>query len=696
MRRPARGGGSGAGQGPARGADGDDFLAIVRATVDGILVVDGSGQIQFANPAAAALLAREQRDLHELPFGMPMTDTGGFAQLDVATPDGSSVVVEMHVAPLRWRGSEARIVTLRDITKRVSTERRLARSEERFALSAKGANDGLWDWDRDRGRVHTSARLQEMLGRPRHQRTVTGEHLLALVHPEDREGLMQAVDRHVVGRTNRFRHEFRLRHQDGSWLWVMARGIAVFERGTVRRFAGSLSDISDRKRTEQELRRLALQDPLTGLANRALLLDHLRMAIERRRRTDAPFAVLFVDLDRFKLVNDSLGHSIGDAVLVEVGRRLESSVRATDIVARLGGDEFAVLIDEPDALEGVLVTVERLQAAIAVPIPAGGDLVHITASVGVARSEDVPLDPETALRYADIAMYRAKRAGGDAHEVFTETMHAQASSRLRLHNELRLGLARGEIVPYYQPIVALETGRILGFEALARWCRPTGAVLDAETFIDEAEEIGLIVPLGRHMLAEASRQLRDWRVAGFDIELLVNISQRQLDLADVAHQVSGLLDELALDGAALAIEITERSAIIQSETAAEQISQLRTHGVGIVIDDFGTGYSSLSAIHALPLTALKIDKAFVRGLVPGGSGGIVSTIIAMARTLGLVVVAEGIETVVERDRIRALGCERGQGFLFGRPVDAGEATRLLQDQGDGTATTRAVDAGCSP
>ena len=503
---------------------------------------------------------------------------------------------------------------------------------------------------------------------------------------------MQAVDRHVVGGSPRFQHEFRLHHQDGSWLWVMARGIAVFERGSVRRFAGSLTDISDRKRADLELRRLALQDPLTGLANRALLLDHLHTAIGRRRRSNAPFAVLFVDLDRFKLVNDSLGHSVGDVVLVEVGRRLESCVRATDTVARLGGDEFAVLIDEPGEIQSVLATVERLREAIAAPIPAAGHLVHVAASVGVARSEDVPADPETALRYADIAMYRAKRAGGDGYQVFAETMHTQASSRLRLHNELRVGLERGEIVPHYQPIVSLDTGRILGFEALARWRRPKGAVLDAESFIVAAEEIGLIVPLGRHMLAEASRQLRDWQSAGFDVEMLVNISQRQLDLADVAQEVRGLLDDLAVDGSALGIEITERTATIQSTTASDQICKLRSYGLGIVIDDFGTGYSSLSVIHALPLTALKIDKAFVRDLTRDGSDGIVATILAMAGTLGLSVVAEGIETTVERDQLRSLGCERGQGFLNGHPVPASEASELLRAQAEAPSGASALGA----
>ena len=340
----------------------------------------------------------------------------------------------------------------------------------------------------------------------------------------------------------------------------------------------------------------------------------------------------------------------------------------------------------------------RERPHIAVPIPAVGSVVHITASVGVARSEDVPPDPETALRYADIAMYRAKRAGGDAHQVFAESMHAQASSQLRLHNELRVGFERGEIVPHYQPIVSLDTGRILGFEALARWRRSAGVVVDADAFIDAAEDIGLIVPLGRLMLDAATRELRAWRAAGFDVQMLVNISQRQLDVADVAHQVAGLLGELGIDGSSLGIEITERTATIQSETATEQICRLRSYGLSVVVDDFGTGYSSLSAIHDLPLTGLKIDKAFVRSLVREGSSGIVATIVAMARTLELVVVAEGIETTLERDRLRALGCTRGQGFLFGRPVDAADATELLRAQADADAASTAPTPGpgCPP
>jgi len=672
------------GAGPrARAPAVGDLAEVLRATVDGFLVVDGRGRVRYANPAAAALLGRSERVLREATFGVPVTGAGDLAQLDVPRPDadGGDLVLEMHVAPGTWEGEEVRVLTLRDISTRVAGERRLARSEERFALSATGANDGLWDWDRESGRVHTSARLQEMLGRAPRVRDLTPSHLLGLVHPEDLDGLLEAVDDHLHGGRARFRHEFRMRRRDGAWLWVMARGIAVPRAREPRRFAGSLSDISDRKRAEDDLRRRALHDPLTGLANRTLLLDRVQGAIERRARSGAGFAVLFVDLDRFKLVNDSLGHDVGDAVLREVGRRLGTCLRATDSVARLGGDEFAVLLDEPDDLSTVLATVERVRQAIAAPIQAGEHVVHISASVGVSRSADLAPDAEAALRYADIAMYRAKRVGGDAYEVFLQTMHTQASSLLRLQNELREALEHHQIVPHYQPIVALDTGQIVAFEALARWRRAGRAVVDAHAFIEAAEDMGLIVPLGREILATACRQLRDWRADGFDVELLVNVSQPQLESAELSHQVADLIADLGVDGHALGIEITERTATVQSTAADEEIARLRANGCAIVIDDFGTGYSSLGAIHALPLTALKIDKAFVQQPDGDRAAGVLPAIVAVARALGLGVVAEGIETSGQRDRLQALGCERGQGFLFGRAVDAAAATRLLQAQG---------------
>jgi len=661
--------------------DADDFLAVVCATVDGILVVDDEGVVRFANPAAAAVLGRSEEELLDLPFGLPLTGSGGFAQLDVARADGAEMVVEMHVAPLWWHGAGARIVTLRDITQRVRAERALARSEERFALSAQGANDGLWDWSSETGLVHTSARLQEMLGRPRRPTDETVEDLLALVHPDDAEELQRAISRHLRGVSRRLRQELRLRRRDGAWVWVMVRGLAVGPSDRVERFAGSVTDITERRQAEESLRRLALRDPLTGLANRTLFLDHLHEAIERVRRADVRFAVLFCDLDRFKLVNDSLGHSAGDVVLQEIARRLERCIRRTDTVARLGGDEFAVLLDGPKDVATIVVTVERLRRAIAAPVVVGPHVVHVTASVGVARSEDLPGDPDTALRYADIAMYDAKAAGRNDYRIFTTAMQAQASARLQLHSDLREAAERGRFVPYYQPLVDLVDGSVVGFEALLRWEQAPASVVSAAAFIDAAEEIELIVPVGWQVLATAARQLRDWRASGFDVEVSVNLSHRQFVGVDAADQLAALLADLGLEGKALGIEITERTAIVHADAVVDQIARLRELGVGILVDDFGTGYSSLAAIHRLPLTALKIDRGFVADLDGAGSTGVVAAIIAMAGSLGLQVVAEGIETPAQRAVLRDLGCPLGQGYLFGAAVAADAASRVLQARG---------------
>ncbi|MGN6245335.1 MAG: putative bifunctional diguanylate cyclase/phosphodiesterase [Motilibacteraceae bacterium] len=665
----------------------DDFVDIVQVTVDGILLVDAAGEVRFANPAAARVLGRGLGELRELPFGLPMTGGVGLAQLDVARPDGSEVVVEMHAAPLRWRGVDVQVVTLRDITSRVSAERRLARSEERFALSAWGANDGLYDWDRDTGLVHTSARLQEMLGEQARELDVEPGSLWERIHPDDVESLRHGLDRHLAGDTGRFRHEFRVRRGDGSWLWVMARGIAVSDGEGLRRFAGSLTDVSDRKQAEEALRRLALHDTLTGLANRALFLDHLTEAIGRAHRSGTSFAVLFLDLDRFKLVNDSLGHAAGDVLLREVGRRVEQCVRATDTVARLGGDEYAVLLDVTDGLADVLSTVTRIRRAVATPLRVGSHVVYTTASIGVAQSRDVGTDPETALRYADIAMYAAKGAGRNSYRLFHPQMHVETARRLQTHSDLHAAVRQGRLFPRYQPIVELTSGRVVAFEALVRWRRSPGSVLDASAFIAAAEETDVVLDIGREMLARAAGQVCTWRAAGFDVGVTVNVAERQLLETDVVAEVGMLLRRFALDGAALAIEVSERAATLEAEGAVDQLARLHELGVGVLVDDFGTGYSSLAAIHQLPLTAVKIDRGFVHDLDDGASP-LVTSILAVARSLELRVVAEGIETVAQRDQLRALGCSQGQGFLFGQALDAAAATELLVAQASGRPEPR--------
>jgi len=672
---------------PARSAPGrvlseDPYLRVVEATLDGILVVGAEGRVRYANPAAAVVLGRREDELRRLPIGLPLTGGGGLAQLDVARPDGGNVVLEMHVAPLEWEGEVAHVVTLRDVTARALAERELAASEERFALSARGSNDGLWDWDDESGLVHTSARFQEILDEPPSDLVQPLGALLERVHPDDVDALRAAIARHVSGEPEQLQQELRARRADGSWVWVLAKGMAVHDAGHVRRFAGSLTDITERKAAEEALRRLALHDPLTGLANRALLLDHLRWAIDRFQRVGTPYAVLFLDLDRFKLVNDSLGHSAGDHLLVEVAGRLQRCVRSVDSVARLGGDEFAVLLDSPEDLDAVLRTAERIQAAVAAPLRLDDEVVYTSVSIGVARSEDGAPDPETALRNADIAMYQAKRSGRSSFRVFEPVMHAQGSARLRLHRDLRDAVRQGRLFPRYMPIVDLREGRVVAFEALLRWQRTPTLVLDAVDFIEAAEETDVIVPAGWQLLTQACRQVRDWRAAGYDVLATVNVSHRQLLDDTLADRIAACLAQYDLPGSALGLEISERTATLESQGASGQVEQLRALGVAVYVDDFGTGYSSLAAIHRMPITAMKIDKAFVRALEShAASDDIIAAIVAVARSLRLQVVAEGVETPAQRKRLLELGCELGQGYYFGRAVDAARATALLRSQG---------------
>lgn len=665
---------------PGRRDEGNgDLREVIRVTADGILVVSASGIVLFANPAAARVFGRTLAQLQQLPFGLPMVGGESAVELEVARPDGQFVVVEMQVAPIEWRGSDATVVTLRDVTDRVMAHRLLQASEDRYALTAAAVNDGMWDWDHLTGQVHTSSRLREMLGYPAQGRVEAPDRWLSRVHPEDLAGLMRAFSDHESGRTPRVAHEARLRRRDGTWMWVLLRGLAVREGDATVRFAGSVTDITERMQAEDALRKLALHDPLTGLANRALIIDRLQGAIDRRRRTGGEgFALVFLDLDHFKPINDSLGHAAGDALLVEVGQRIVECVRATDTVGRLGGDEFVVLLEAPADSDTVLRTVQRIRDALSAPFHGTDDGMHVSASIGILLGEDAPADPEAALRNADIAMYEAKTHGRDSYRIFASAMHEQAASRLRVRTRLQKAVASGDLFVRYQPVVDLGDGRISGFEALLRWRVDDGHVLDAAEFIDTAEETGVIVSAGWNVLETACRQVREWRDEGFPIHVAVNLADRQVTDPELANLVSTALTSAGVDGSALQLEITERAAVTPVTDAVVHLKECRGLGVDVVIDDFGTGFSSLTALHELPLTALKVDKIFVSRLDQDDE--VVKSILALARTLGLNVVAEGIETAEQRRQIHALGCGVGQGYLFAPALDADEATRLLRAQ----------------
>jgi diguanylate cyclase (GGDEF)-like protein len=443
----------------------------------------------------------------------------------------------------------------------------------------------------------------------------------------------------------------------------------------------------ERIRTELEesrehFRHAAFHDALTGLPNRALLTDHLKLSIGRaRRRPEHLFAVLFLDLDRFKNINDSLGHAAGDQFLVEIAWRLQGCLRPSDAVARLGGDEFAILLDGLDANEDAVRVAERVQDELARPFRLDGHDVYTTASIGITLCTSYYDSPEKILRDADTAMYQAKEKGKARYELFDATMHANVVARLHLENDLRRAVDQQEFQVYYQPIIALDTGRIAGFEALVRWCHPERGVVSPAEFIPLAEETGLIMELGEWVLRESCRQMRRWTL---DVQTLhplmisVNLSTRQFAQPDLVDRIKKILRETGLDQRQLKLEITESAVMENAESAASMLVELRELGVKLSIDDFGTGYSSLAYLHRFPVDTLKIDRSFISRMNDGDENAeIVRTVVTLATNLGMAVVAEGVETDEQHECLRELKCEYAQGYLFSRPVDAETALALM-------------------
>jgi diguanylate cyclase (GGDEF)-like protein len=441
-------------------------------------------------------------------------------------------------------------------------------------------------------------------------------------------------------------------------------------------------EVCERKQAEEQLRHNAFHDGLTGLANRALFMDHLQLALARAQRHEGyRFAVLFIDLDRFKIVNDSLGHTVGDNLLVGVARRLETATRPGDTVSRLGGDEFTILLDDLGDSGEARSVAERLLRELSVPYNLGGHEVFTTVSLGVALSSPDYHRPENILRDADTAMYRAKQLGKARYELFDQAMQARASELIGLERDLRRALEREELFLQYQPIVSLDTGTLHGFEALVRWQHPERGVIPPMKFIPIAEETGLIIQIGQWVLGEACRQMRQWQglsAADEPLTISVNLSAKQFMQPDLLDQIQELLRETNLAPRSLKLEITESAVMEDIESATRTLERLRALGVELSIDDFGTGYSSLSYLQRFPVSTLKIDRSFVSRMTESeGTAEIVRTIMKLAQNLGMDVVAEGVETEGQRARLAALECEFGQGYYFAKPLDKDAAGAFL-------------------
>src|SRR5258708_1824042 len=481
-------------------------------------------------------------------------------------------------------------------------------SEERYALAARGSNDGLWDWNLSANVVHFSARWKAMLG---HQESEIGdkpEEWFDRIHDADRERVKQEIAAHQKGLTPHFESEHRVLHRDGTFRWMLSRGVAVHDSsGNALRMAGSQTDITEGK----------VSDPLTGLPNRLLFIDRVgRLIKHTKRRKDQLFAVLFMDLDGFKMINDSMGHLIGDQLLLGVANRLEKCLRSTDTVARLGGDELTVLLEEIKDPDDAKRAADRMMKALVSPFILGGKEVFTSVSIGIALSNPAYTQPDEILRDADTAMYRAKSLGKARYDALNADMQATVLGRLQLETDLRRALERGEFRNFYRPIVALVSGEIAGFEALLRWQHPTRGLLGPSEFIPVAEETGLIRELGWWNLREACRQINEWRAGAHrHLTISVNLSPKQFLQPNLVEDIKELLGDLALPPEALTFEITESTVMGDPTAAVGMLQHIKSLGIQLAIDDFGTGYSSLSYLHRFPLDTLKIDRSFIRSIV---------------------------------------------------------------------------------
>jgi diguanylate cyclase (GGDEF)-like protein/PAS domain S-box-containing protein len=566
-----------------------------------------------------------------------------------------------------------------------ATLRRLAESEERHALALQGANDGLWDWDVRADRLYFSPRWKAMLGYGEADIGDAPGEWLGRVHPDDRASLSQSLESHLGGASRHFEHEHRIQHRDGGYRWMLSRGIAVRDPGgRATRVVGSQTDVTDRKEAEHRLQHDALHDALTGLPNRVLFVDRLDQAIRRAQRSEdeACAAVLFLDLDRFKVVNDSLGHHIGDKLLIAVAQRLEGALRPTDTVARLGGDEFTVLLTDVVDARGAILVAERVQQALRTPFELGGRELFVDASIGIALASS-SASPADVMRDADVAMYRAKADGKGRHAVFDAAMHAQVMRRLDMETALRQAVEGDEIRVAFQPIVQSATGRIAGFEALARWPDGRGGFHDPADFVPVAEETGLIVPLGEAVLREACARMAAWRELphGSGLTIGVNVSQRQLAEPSFSDVLARALRDSGLDPAALRLEVSEPALSRDPDALRRVLAHLlEAHGVRSHIDEFGTAASSLQLLHRFPGDAVKIHRALIIGMGhDAGSFEIVKALVSLAHNLGLEVIAEGVETTEVLDYLKVLGCEFAQGFAFCAPLAPEDAVALLRD-----------------
>jgi len=553
---------------------------------------------------------------------------------------------------------------------------------ERRALALTGAGDMIWDWDVSVDKVFTSPETEALLGLKRGTLEGPAARWLDVLHPLDRDRFRAALDNVLEQRRGRLLQDFRLRAPDGHYLWFALKARPVVgSDGEVVRLVGTITDVTEFKNAEERLLHDAVHDNLTGLPNRELFVDRLEAVLALGKADEAirP-TVIVIDLDRFKQVNDSVGIAVGDSILLTLARRLSRLLKPQDTLARLAGDQFALILLSERESDRIIAFAETLRRALRAPITFNDREIFLTASMGLTLSDEQPHRTEEVLKDAELAMYHAKRVGGDRIEVFKPAMRARKTDRLTLESELRRALEREEITILYQPIVRLDNRSVAGFEALARWDHPKMGRMSPAEFIAIAEEIGLIVDLGLFVLERTARQLGTWQRTVRNREPVfasVNVSSRQLLRQDLIHDLRTVIARSGIARGSLKLELTESLVMENPEHAAQMLTRIRELGAGLALDDFGTGHSSLSYLQRFPFDTIKIDQSFVRASSKGQRPVILRSIIALAHDLGMDVVAEGAETDSDAVELFQLGCEFAQGFVFGEPMSADNARDLL-------------------
>lgn len=581
---------------------------------------------------------------------------------------------------LEERVNERTFALITEITERKRVENALRESEERFILAVQGANDGLWDWNLSTNEVYYSPRWKSMLGIKEDEVCNSIEDWTNRIHTEDKEHVLENIKHHQMGISPHFECEYRIQQSNGKYIWVLSRGLAICDaEGKAYRMAGSQTDINARKQAENALAYNALHDPLTGLPNRVLLLDRIAQAFSySKRQAEKKLALLFIDLDRFKAVNDSLGHAMGDQLLTDVAQTLLNCIRPNDTVSRLSGDEFAILIDgwsdENDVLQiakRIHINLMRMTLPNAFNRPA-------SASIGIAYYKGNYNNPEELIRDADIAMYRAKSLGGSQYQIFDTFMHKRLMDQLQTETELRQAIENEEFKIHYQPVIEMASGKIVGVEALIRWNHPTKGLLTPQHFIDIAEDTGLIKFIDAFVLKESTKQLKLWKLNGIeDMWVSINISGKQFQDEQFVSQVSAAILENNLTGNEVCLEITENIAMENPSFSSKIFNKLDSLGVQIGVDDFGIGYSSFGHLKSLPFSLLKIDRSFVQDIASShNSQAIINAIIAMSHSLNMKVVAEGVMSLEQIQLLKKLGCDTVQGFYYSPGVPAEEIIKI--------------------